>query len=133
MDFTSDPTKVKWNHFLSDGRYANEGLGCYEGGLTYWTGVWRPTENSIMNTNTGGFNAPSREAIWYRIHKLAYGESWEYNYEDFVAWDQVNRTPAATSLHKAQMQRQRLSKPLPPLAPPVVIGHSWRGEVDKDK
>lgn len=133
VDFTSDPTKVKWNHFLSDGRYANEGLGCYEGGLTYWTGVWRPTENSIMNTNTGGFNAPSREAIWYRIHKLAYGESWEYNYEDFVAWDQVNRTPAATSLHKAQMQRQRLSKPLPPLAPPVVIGHSWREEVDKDK
>lgn len=34
IDFTSDPTKVKWSYFLSDPRYANEGLGVYEGAFT---------------------------------------------------------------------------------------------------
>ena len=133
VDFTSDPAAVKWSQFLSDPRYANEGLGCYEGGLTYWTGVWRPTENSIMNTNTGGFNAPSRYAIWYRIGKLAYGESWEGSYEDFVAYDAVNRTPAAVQRRRAQAHRNMVEKPLPPLAPPVVVGHSWREELQKGK
>ena len=133
VDFTSDPAQVKWSQFLSDPRYANEGLGCYEGGLTYWTGVWRPTENSIMRYNTGGFNAPSRYAIWYRIGKLAYGQSWEGSYEDFVAYDQVNRTPAAVQRRHEQARRQRLSKPMPPLAPPVVINHSWREELSKAK
>ena len=133
VDFTSDPAKVKWNQFLSDPRYANEGLGCFEGGLTYWTGVWRPSENSIMRYNTGGFNAPSRYAIWYRIGKLAYGENWEGSYEDFVAYDQVNRTPAAEQKCQARAASQRLTKPLPPLPPPVVVGHSWREELQKNK
>ena len=53
-----------------------------------------------MRYNTGGFNAPSRYAIWYRIGKLAYGESWKGSYEDFVAYDQVNRTPAAAARRK---------------------------------
>ena len=39
----------------------------------------------------GEFNAPSREAIYYRIHKLAYGDSWVYNFEDFAAYDAINR------------------------------------------
>ena len=84
-----------------------------------------------MRYNTGGFNAPSRYAIWYRIGKLAYGESWEGSYEDFVAYDAVNRTPAAVQKRQAQIRRQRLSKPLPPLPAPVVVGHSWREELQK--
>ena len=36
-------------------------------------------------------SAPSREAIYYRIHKLAYGASWKYDYETFVSWDAKNR------------------------------------------
>lgn len=127
VDFTSDPSQVKWSQFIADERYASENIGCYEGGLTYWTGVWRPTDASIMRYNTGGFNAPSRYAIWYRIGKLAYGESWEGSYEDFVAYDQVNRTPAAAARRKVQ-RRNYVTKPLPQLPPPVVIGHSWREE-----
>ena len=50
-----------------------------------------PTEDSMMNSNKGKFNAPSREAIYYRIHKLAYGTSWKYDYETFVSWDAKNR------------------------------------------
>ena len=68
VDFTDDLSTIRWNYFISDNRYAYDGLGAYEGGLTYWRGVWRPTENSIMRYNTGGCNAPSREAIKYRIH-----------------------------------------------------------------
>lgn len=44
-----------------------------------------------MNSDLNGqFNAPSREAIYYRIHKLAYGKNWQYNFEDFVQWDLKN-------------------------------------------
>ena len=125
IDFTGDPTQVKWSQFISDSRYVNENIGCYEGAFTYWTGAWRPTENSIMNNNTGGFNAPSRYAIWYRINKLAYGDNWNGTYEDFVAYDAVNRSPAAVQRRQDQVRRS-LRKNLPPLAPPVVVKHSWR-------
>ena len=120
VDFTNDPSAVRWNRFINDSRYANDGLGAFEGGLTYWTGVWRPTENSIMRHNTGGFNAPSREAIYYRIHKLAYGDSWQYDYEDFVEWDARNRQTAAT--------RATADKPAnyKPTHPPVIVKKSWK-------
>ena len=121
VDFTSDLTAVRWKHFINDTRYANEGLGAYEGGCTYWSGVWRPTENSIMRYNTGGFNAPSREAIYYRIHKLAYGEDWEYDYEKFVEWDAKNRKTAA-----ATREVPYKSTSYKPTHPPVVINKSWR-------
>ena len=124
VDFTSDPAQVRWSSFLEDERYANEGLGVFEGGLTYWTGVWRPTEDSIMRYNTGGFNAPSREAIYYRIHKLAYGDSWEYDYEDFVEYDAVNRSTSASAPQKTR--RNYVERPLEPTAGPVVVGKSWR-------
>ncbi len=121
VDFTSDSTQVRWKKFLDDTRYANDGLGIFEGGLTYWSGVWRPTENSIMRYNTGGFNAPSREAIYYRIHKLAYGAEWVYDYEKFVEYDAVNRkTSAAVSTKSPSVVQYR------PLHPPVVHNKSWR-------
>lgn len=123
-DFTSDPTKVKWSTFLSDARYANDGLGVFEGAFTYWTRAYRPTENSIMRHNTGGFNAPSREAIYYRIHKLAYGAEWEYDYEKFVEWDARNRKTAAAT----RGVPYRLDVPIDfkPLHAPVVVNTSWR-------
>ena len=89
IDLTGDPETIKWYRFLADSRYADEHLGAYEGGLLYSKGVWRPNENSIMRTGTV-FNAPSREAIYYRIHKLAYGEDWQYDYETFVQQDLKN-------------------------------------------
>lgn len=119
VDFTGDSTAVRWAGFLKDSRYANEGLGVFEGGLTYWTGVWRPTENSIMRHNTGEFNAPSREAIYYKMHKLAYGAQWEYDYEKFVEWDAVNRKSAATRSYVLPLRPQEQ------LHPPVVVARRW--------
>lgn len=124
IDFTNDPAKVKWSHFLSDARYANEGLGVYEGAFVYTTGTYRPTWNSIMRDNTGGFNAPSREAIYYRIHKLAYGEDWEYDYEKFVEYDAINRKTAATT--RGVPYRLDIPEDFKPLHPPVVMNTSWR-------
>mgnify|MGYP003291217980 CR=1 FL=1 len=127
VDFTSDPAQVRWSYFLSDERYQYDGLGCFEGGLTYWSGVWRPTEDSIMRYNTGGFNAPSREAIYYRIHKLAFGDSWEYDYEDFVEYDAINR--ASSSEDGATARRKRanyVERTFEPTAPPVIMNQSWR-------
>lgn len=124
-DFTGDPTQVKWSQFISDSRYEAENIGTYEGAFTCWTGAWRPTEESIMNHNVGGFNAPSRYAIWYRINKLAYGPEWQGTYEDFVEFDKPNRTPEAIAKRKAQ-RRNYVEKDFVPLAPPVVIEGDWR-------
>lgn len=124
VDFTSDPTRVKWAKYLEDSRYSYDGLGVFEGGCTYWTGVWRPTENSIMRYNTGGFNAPSREAIWYRLHKLAYGSGWNYNHEEFVEYDAKNRKTSSSAPRRNYVER--LDEPREPLARPVMVDISWR-------
>ena len=101
VDLVSDDT-VKWAKFIHDERYAGTGMGVYEGAL-YAAGAWRPSPESIMNSTDSGYNAPSREAIYYRIHKLAYGDDWNYNFEDFVRYDMKNietdkiRSSATTS------------------------------------
>lgn len=90
VDITSDPTLVKWRRFLTDPRYEGTGIGVYEG-AQFSSGVWRPSPNSIMNSSLAtGYNAPSREAIYNRIHKLAFGYDWVYDYEQFVEWDSKN-------------------------------------------
>ena len=113
LDLTSNISDVKWSHFLLDDRYKAEELGVFEGGgAKYNFGVYRPSELSIMNVNSlGSFNAPSREAIYYRIHKLAYGPEWQYDYEEFVRWDQGSKNirpsaprqiPSATNVYEVR-------------------------------
>ena len=75
-----------------------------------------------MRYNTGGYNAPSREAIWYRMHKLAYGESWNYDYEAFVAYDALNRKTSASAA-TAGAAGPKLH-PIP-THPPVVVPRRW--------
>ncbi len=123
IDLTSDPGQVKWWRMLVDPRFSWQGLGVYEGGLVWGRGVWRSTENSIMLDNTGGFNAPSREAIYRRIHQLAYGPAWEYDYETFAAWDMAHYSVSPYS--RAQTLGAGAVKPRGH-TPPVVIPKSWR-------
>jgi len=122
VDYRNDENLVKWSHFLADERYANEGLGIYEGAYTYEFKAYRPSWESIMRYNTGGFNAPSREAIYYRIHKLAYGPQWEYDYEDFVEYDAINRGATTKSAVRNYVEKNDFV----PLAPPVIIKGDWR-------
>ena len=121
IDFTSDPTQVKWAQFLADARYKDE-VGLYEGGMTYMSGVWRPSENSIMNDNKGAFNAPSRYTIWYRIHKLAYGSSWNGSFEDFATYDAINRNATPSGTSGRNLVEKSGQKP----SSPVRTGRTWR-------
>ena len=121
VDFTPDPEKVLWAKFLKDPRYASEGLGVFEGGLVCPKGVWRPTETSIMVYNVGEFNAPSREAIYYRINKLAYGNSWQYDYEKFVEQDLKRNRPTGT--------RSAGFNEMSKLHAPVVVNKTWKDVV----
>ena len=79
------------------------------------TRCWKPSQHSIMNNDADGmFNAPSREAIYKRIHRLAFGKDWQYDYEKFVEYDQkniaaekataasvINRSPSIDSIQKS--------------------------------
>ena len=83
---TTEP--IKWQKFIDDPRYDSQELGAYQGGFTYSQSFYSPTFDGLMGSSTDGqFNAPSREAIYYRINKLAYGDSWNYDYETFVQFD----------------------------------------------
>lgn len=129
-DFTADPTKVKWNSFITDERYKNDNIGVYEGALTYLSGAYRPTQRSIMTSTDTRFNAPSRQAIWYRINKLTQGESWNGSYEDFVQFDlTTNVAPAPARRVQGRTEEPRVPR-LKELrgAPPVVKTITWREE-----
>lgn len=90
VDFTSDESSILWTSFLADSRYADaDDLGVYEGAATYTEGVYRSSDNSIMNsqfTSTEGFNVVSRQQIFNRVIEYAFGDTPDY--EDFVDFDQ---------------------------------------------
>ena len=115
VDFTDDPSKIRWSAFLSDDRYKNQ-VGIYEGAALYPQGAWRPTLNSIMKDNYGGFNAPSRWAIYQQIMKRS-GES--YSFDTFLTYDAVNRS-AATSAARPPMKAAANAR-IEHTAPPVIV------------
>ena len=112
VDFTDDPSKIRWSAFLKDGRYKDE-VGIYEGGALYGKGAYRPSRNSMMNENMEYFNAPSRWAIYQRIMKLS-GE--QCTFEKFLEYDAVNRGNKQSSA-----PRTRSSADWQPTAPPVIV------------
>lgn len=121
VDFTSNRETVLWKNFLADARYKEkdpygEELGVYEGACTYYRGAYRPTKESMMNSNINGFNAPSREAIYKRVMKTAYGSQWQYDYEEFVKFD-LQHLPKPRNAGS----RSTENKPLPPLPAPVFV------------
>lgn len=129
VDITSDPTKVIWSRFIYDPRYADENIGLYKGAYYFPIGVYRPTENSIMRSTTGGFNAPSREAIYKRAMKLAYGDAWEYDYEEFVKFDLAAKAKVQTKAPSISAQSTKESEDFILGAPPVI--YDYPAEVKK--
>lgn len=119
VDLTSDPNTIAWARFISDSRYSGK-VGVHEGGYTYPYGVYRPTDNSIMRYNTGGFNAPSREAIYKKIMKFSEGDAWTYDYETFVVFDAPARSAEAVTRAAAQCTAVDKANFIP-LAPPVMV------------
>lgn len=131
VDITNDPEKIKWSHFLSDSRYASDDIGIFEGAAYCAEGAYRPSVNSMMRDSYDGygFNAPSREAIYYRIHRIAYGPTWEYDYEKFVKYDAQNigesrktRTRSGDGFRYVESIKHQS---------PIIHKHSWRDELEK--
>lgn len=113
MNVDCDNENPVWSKFINDDRYASEAIGAYEGAYTYGFGVYRPTENSVMNDHTlgDGFNAPCREALYKRIRQ--YGDSrYKYDVEDFYAYDAINRPFTSSHARKENASSSSLgSKP----------------------
>ena len=145
VDNVSDPATIRWHNFLSDARYAGEGLGVFEGAYYANTGWYRPSENSVMRDQFGEdgdhFNAPSRESIYQWTLFRVYGGEREwadwpsflaeyYDYETFVAFDKApSPSPAPARSRKARPAPKKIvlsdgrviEHKRPPLAPPVFI------------
>ena len=117
VDSESDPDKVIWSPFVSDPEFANERIGAYEGAYTFYKGMFRPTEESMMRSNDAPFNAPSRQAIYNRVMLLATGR--KPTYEEFVAFDREHK-PTVWSYRSRTRQSGTFDVPWRP-APPIFI------------
>ena len=104
ISFSSDVKKSYWASFAADSRYKSAHLGCYEGAACYAKGVYRPSSNSIMNSGDS-FDVVGRVMIYKRCMKLAYGDSWKFNYEDFVKFDNEGSKSGSSSKHNAPFKR----------------------------
>jgi len=85
IDAESDAAKTVWGGFVGLSGYENEQIGAYEGALTFFKGMYRPTQNSMMNQNESPFNAPSRRAIYNKVLKLATDK--EPTFDEFIVFD----------------------------------------------
>jgi hypothetical protein len=126
VDTHSNITETLWSEFNVEPYITREGIGAYEGAFTNDTGFYRPTQNSIMNKNVGGFNAPSRQTLYIRINKLL-NPSWTYDHDVFVSWDAKNipTAPIPLSVHSlsrgANSKNEPIVDELEPFAPPVIV------------
>lgn len=124
VDFTSNPKEVLWSEFIGDSNFSSEKIGVYEGGFTFWLGVWRPTEQSVMNNSFthSTFNAPSRALTWKRIMKLSDGESWNYSHDAFVTWDKQHPTTTRSATRSIVETNENEHVHIPP----IIVGKTWR-------
>ena len=107
IDYRNTASTVRWSRLLNDSRYANDGIGIYEGAF-HGKGVYRSSENSMMNHNISWFNAPSREAIYKAVMTLSEGPDWKYDYEEFVKFDAKNiNSSSSRSIIMEQSEEER--------------------------
>lgn len=127
VDIYADVTQTLWSEFYVEPYITNEGIGSYEGAFTNNTGFYRSTQNSIMNHNVGGFNAPSRQTLYIRINKLI-DPTWEYNHEKFLEWDADKMPASPVPLSSESAAARNVEDPFAPIktefvpfAPPVIV------------
>lgn len=135
----TDKSNVYWHDlFGTSNNYESdtvESLGIFKGGNTYSFGFCRPTEDgskSIMNGNTGIFNAISRRAIYYRYRRLSgevtsniWGTADELN--AFLKWDAEVIMPKLNLPLKSSVEVPASISAKKPLAPPVLKSGYWEG------
>lgn len=113
ISFTNDLNAVHWKQYFSTPGY--EAVGLYEGALLYTRGVWRPERVSCMEDNRPYFNAPSREAIVRRIHRIS---GTNFNFTTFVSKDRIKSDNTGRT---AGIRSWRVPEKFVPLAPPVLM------------
>ena len=75
---------------FTNSAYTSEQVGFIEGGWGYQYGMYRPTQDGMMQGSNGVFNAPSRHAIYHRIITESEGVN-AYSWSKFLDYDQKNR------------------------------------------
>ena len=81
-----------------------------------------------MRYNDSPFNAPSREQIYKRIMQLSEGESWKYDYEEFVKFDEKSRNTASRSAIKPLTKAEQKAY-IKNHRPPRFIKGTWRDAI----
>ena len=132
VDYHNTKNTVRWAQLLNDSRYANDNLDIYEGAYYVGKGAYRPSKNSMMNSNISWFNAPSREAIYKAVMTLSEGSSWKYDYEEFVAFDSKNIGTAPQSARSAS-QEQDEKEFRKKHRKPVLIKGSWKDAIENSQ
>ena len=120
IDTTGDVSSIDWRDFIGDHRFSNEDIGAYEGGYTYTTGIYRPTLESMMNSNDSPFNAPSRKIIYDRVRQLGEGKATSA-FSEFAAFDEQHKPEQwvySTRSHAAAHVGKRLARP-------VMLTRNW--------
>lgn len=124
-------SNVYWNGlFNTANNYeTSEGLGIYEGAYTFESLFCRPTENSIMLDNTGGFNAPSRWAIYYRVMKMTESTSatsFQESLSEFLTWDRsITYTTTTAAGASSARKLPAAANGMKPLAPVEFVTGKW--------
>ena len=126
VDYRNTKSTVRWSRFLNDSRYAKDNLGIYEGAYTYGKDAYRSSENSMMRYNISWFNAPSREVIYKAVMTLSEGDSWKYDYEEFVSFDSKNIGAAQARSTMMQQTDDEIRQIQENHRKPVFIRGSWR-------
>ena len=116
VDSEKDSTKVLWSQMIFDSEFANEKIGTYEGGYTYFKGVYRPTEGSMMNQDDAPFNAPSRQVIYNKVMRLGLDKT--PTYQEFVEFDRQHK-PTVWSYKRTT--RGAWDAPWYPAPPKVIL------------
>ena len=112
VDSEKDSTKVLWTKFIYDAEFSNEKIGTYEGGYTFFKGVYRPSEESMMRSNDAPFNAPSRQAIYNKVMKMALDKT--PTYEEFVEFDKAHKPTTWKYRDRTRQTGGDIWRPAPP-------------------
>ena len=112
VDSEKDSTKVLWTKFIYDAEFSNEKIGTYEGGYTFFKGVYRPSEESMMRSNDAPFNAPSRQVIYNKVMKMALDRT--PTYQEFVEFDKAHKPTTWKYRARTRQSGGDIWRPAPP-------------------
>lgn len=122
VDYVKDKANCKWAFYIGHPSYPEVD---YYLGASRHTDLYRPTFNSLMRNHTygEGFNVPSREAFYYKIHKLAYGSGWVFDRDAFINFDLSLKASQAPAQYRVKAFN---NENVIHSAPPIIERKTWK-------